>query len=158
MQDMSALSSKTSDTVNIFLIGNNPTDLGWIYKMLKSIKNRTFRTEIHFDLSNVLKKISQFNPACILIDDNLERLKLIKLVRHLNNHVRTRHIPITVIKNSNYNEASIQEAQDFLLKDSLTSDTLDRSIFNSIRFKRMQRYLTVNYKQKKNKLNQFLKR
>lgn len=154
---MPALTSKTSDPVNILLIGNNPSELGGIYNLLKSIKNRTFRTEIQFDLSNIFRRISRFNPACILIDDNLERLKLIKLVRSLNRHVRTRDIPITVIKNSNYSEPPIQEAQDFLLKESLTSEALDKSIFNSIRFKRMQRYLTVNYKQKKSKLNKFFK-
>ena len=150
---MSTLTSKSSDPINIFLIGNNPSDLGGIYNLLKSIKNKKFKTEVQFDAGNVLKKIAKFNPACILIDDNLERLKLTKLVRALKDHVRTRNIPITVIKNSNYTEPSIQEAQDYLLKDSLTPETLSKSIFNSIRFKRMQGYLTVNYKQKKKRIN-----
>lgn len=155
---MTALSSKTSDPVNIFLIGNNPTDLNGIYNLLKSIKKRTFKTEIHFDLTNVLSRISKFNPSCILIDDNLEKLKLKKLVKRLNAHVRTRHIPITVIKNSNYTEPQIQEAQDYLLKDSLTSESLSRSIFNSIKFKKMQRYLSINYAQKKSKLHNLFNR
>ena len=154
---MTALSSK-SDSVNVFLIGNNPTDLSGIYNLLKSIKTRTFKTEIHFDPNNILSRVSKFNPSCILIDDNLEKLKLRKLVKRLNAHVRTRHIPITVIKNSNYAEPQIQEAQDYLLKESLTSESLSKSIFNSIKFKKMQRYLRVNYAQKKTKLNQLLNR
>ena len=147
-----ALTTKSSDSMNIYLIGNNPVDLSSIYNLLKSIKNRTYKTEITFDLKGVFRKITRFDPACILIDDNMEKFKLTKLVKRLRSHSRTKHIPIAIIKNSNYEEPPVQDVQEFLWKDSLTPERLQNSILNSIRIKKMQRYLAINYKIKRRQL------
>lgn len=155
---MTAITTNSSDPLNIYLIGNNPLELSRIYDTLKAVKNIRYRTEIDFGISGIFSKIARFNPACILIDDNLERFKLSKLIKKLSTHTKTRDIPITIIKNSNYHDAHLDDVQDFLLKESLTPETLKRSIVNSMRFKRMQVYLYRSYKKRKGELSEFLRR
>ena len=147
---------KISDSINVYLIGNNPVELGAVYDKLKAIKSRTFNAEIDFDLKNIFSKIARYNPACILIDDNLEKLKLKKLIKRLSRHNSTKNIPITILKNSNYKEASIEEAQEYILKESITSDRLSITILNSIKLKRMQTYLYKTYRKRKSQFLGFL--
>ena len=148
--------TQTADHINVYLIGNNPIELGAIYDKLKSVKSKKYKAEIGFDLKNIYKKITRFNPACILIDDNLEKLRLRKLIKRLANHNSTKDIPITILKNSNYQEASIEDAQEYVLKESLTSERLSKTIANSIRLKRMQSYLYKTYRKRKNQFLGFL--
>ncbi|HNP19565.1 MAG TPA: hypothetical protein PKL31_14095 [Fulvivirga sp.] len=146
---------QSNESINVFLIGNNPIELGSIYNKLKDIKNRTFKTEISFNIKGILAKIRKFRPSCILIDDNLERLYIKKLLKSLASNNRTKNIPITVIKNSNYKEG-FSHAQEYVLKDSLTSESLSISIHNSIKLKAMQTYLMKKIKKNKSKIEKFL--
>lgn len=149
-------SINASSHINIYLIGNNPIELGVIYDKLKSIKKYTYKAEIGFDLNNIFKKIAKFNPACILIDDNMEKLSLQRLIKRLGNHNSTRNIPITVLKNSNYQEAIVKNAQEYVLKASLTSESLSRTILSSIKLKKMQAYLSKTYRKSKTQFMGFL--
>ena len=154
---MNLVSPKSSghESINIYMIGNNPIELSTIYDKLKSIKTKTYHAEIGFDLKRAYKKIMQFNPACILIDDNLEKDYLRNLLRKLSRGARTRNIPITIIKNSNYSSAYLGDVQEFLLKDSITSEGLSSSISNSIRLRAMQKYLYTKYKKKQSQFLSF---
>lgn len=141
----------TTESINVFLIGNNPIELSSIYDKLKEIKSRTFKTEIGFELKGLVNKIRRFSPSCILIDDNVNRLDIVKLIKRLSSDNKTRNIPITVIKNSNYKEG-FGDVQDYVLKESMTSDSLSNSILNAIKFKRMQTYVYKKYKKNKSKI------
>ncbi len=153
---MSALATESTAPTNIYLIGNNPIELSSIYEKLRSIRTMTYKTEFDFDLSSILNKITQFNPACILIDDNLERFRLTKLIKRLRSDAKTKDIPITIIKNSNYHDAHVEDVHEFLLKDGITPETLQRSIFNSMRFRRMQAYIYKTYRKRKTQINKLL--
>ncbi|WP_185152852.1 hypothetical protein, partial [Fulvivirga aurantia] len=65
---------------------------------------------------------------------------------------RTRNIPITILKNAN-KDSHYAQAEEFLLKESVTSDLLSRSITNSIRLKRMQQNVAMFYSKKKSQLS-----
>jgi response regulator RpfG family c-di-GMP phosphodiesterase len=140
--------NQSNESINVYLIGNNPIELSSIYEKLKAIKNRTFNTEIGFELKGLVKKIRKFSPSCILIDDNLERLHIKKLLKGLSANIQTRDIPITVIKNSNYKEG-FGEVEDYVLKDVLTSESLFLSINNSIRLSKMHRFILKKYRKNK---------
>ncbi len=144
-----------NESINVFLIGNNPIELSSIYDKLKDIKSRTFKTEIGFELKGLVNKIRKFSPSCILIDDNLSRLDIVKLIKKLSSDNKTKNIPITVIKNSNYKEG-FSEVQDYVLKESMTSDSLSHSILNAIKFKRMHTYIYKKYKKNKSRLISFI--
>lgn len=145
----------SKDPVNVFLIGNNPIELSNIYEKLKAIKNKTYNAEIGFDLKGIYKKIMKFHPSCILIDDNIEKLYLRNLLNKLSTGAKTRDIPITIIKNSNYGESYLAGAQEFILKDGITAEALSRSISNSIRLRTMQKYLYQSYKKSRSQLLNF---
>lgn len=154
----SAESSINANHINIYLIGNNPVELGVIYDKLKSIEKYTYKAEIGFDLKNIFRKIAKFHPACILIDDNMEKISLQRLIKRLSNHNSTRDIPITVLKNSNYQEAIIKNAQEYVLKASLTSESLSKTILSSIKFKKMQTYLYKTYRKRTSQFLGFIQR
>jgi hypothetical protein len=143
--------NQANESINVYLIGNNPIELSSIYEKLKAIKNRTFKTEIGFELKGLVNKIRKFSPSCILIDDNLERLHIKKLLKGLSGNSKTRDIPITVIKNSNYKEG-FGDVQDYVLKDSLTSESLFLSINNSIRLSHMRGFILKRYRKNKSKI------
>lgn len=143
------------DSINVFLIGNNPIELSNIYEKLKAIKSKTYNAEIGFDLKGIYKKIMKFHPSCILIDDNLEKPYLKTLLSKLSSGSKTRHIPITILKNSNYGESYLVGAQEFILKDGITSEALSKSILNSIRLRNMQEYLYTSYKKRQSQFLSF---
>lgn len=156
---MATLSTKQpiGDSINVFLLGNNPIELSNIYEKLKGIRTKRFNAEIGFDLKDAYKRIMKFNPKCILIDDNLEGLYLKSLIKKLSSGGKTRNIPITIIKNSNYSNTYIGEAQDFILKDGITSEALSSSILNSIKWKSMHKLVSRSYEKRKSQLLSFLK-
>lgn len=143
------------EPINVFLIGNNPIELSNIYEKLKEIRNKTYQTEIGFELRGLFKKIMKFNPACILIDDNVERSYMKKLTLKLASNRHTKDIPITILKNSN-RDSYITNAEEFLLKDSVTSELLSRSIGNSIRLKKMRTRISLMYKKRKSQVKRWI--
>jgi len=141
----------TPNAINVFIIGNNPIELSTVYERLRSIKNKTFNTEVGFELKGLYKKIMKFRPACIVIDDNIEKTYLLKLITRLKNNKQTSSIPITIIKNKNA-EGSVEFAEDYILKDNITDEVLSRSILNSIKFSKIRSYLKAQYRKKKRKV------
>lgn len=143
---MESTNKPNSDaSINVFLIGNNPIELSSVYEKLLNIQSNIFKAEIGFEFNGLFKKIKRFNPSCILIDDNIERIQIKKILKKLTHNSLTRHIPVTVLKNSNYNEG-FSEAQDYLLKNDLTSEKLTKSILNTIRLRRMQLFVIKKYR------------
>lgn len=138
----------SNSSINVFLIGNNPIELSSVYDKLKNIKSNIINAEIGFEIKGMLRRIKDFNPAYILIDDNIERVEVKKILKKLTHNSTTRNIPITVLKNSNYKEG-FSEVQDYLLKDDLTPERLSKSILNSIKFKRMQLFVIKKYRRNK---------
>lgn len=143
------------EPINVFLIGNNPIELSNIYEKLKEIRTKSFQTEIGFELRGLFKKIMRFNPARILIADNVERAYMRKLTLKLAANKKTRDIPITILKNAN-RDCYITNAEEFLLKESVTSELLSRSILNSIRLKKMRVRISAMYRKQKSNVKSWI--
>jgi len=143
------------EPINVFLIGNNPIELSNIYEKLKEIRSKTYQTEIGFELRGLFKKIMKFNPACILIDDNVERSYMKKLTLKLASNKHTKDIPITILKNAN-RDSYITNAEEFVLKESVTAELLSRSIVNSIRLKKMRTRISLMYRKRKSQVKSWL--
>jgi DNA-binding NarL/FixJ family response regulator len=139
------------DPCHILLIGNNPIEMGRILESLKQVKGKTIVTEIAFDIQSVNDRLMKFNPDFILIDDNIGRVELGASIAALAEHKKTREVPITVLKNSNYAEALTSKSiLDYLLKQNLSPESLYNTIKNSLKFRRTQRYLSEVYRLRKN--------
>lgn len=144
---------KNGTPLNVLLIGNNPIDLSGTLEKIRQIRGRKVMTEIAFDLRSVLERLMNFSPNYILIDDNIGRAELAQTLDVLHHRRKTRNVPITIIKNSNYQEA-IQSASsmDFLLKHNFSPEALFRTISNSLKFKRAQHLLSGLHRRRKHRL------
>lgn len=144
--------------LKILVVGNNPIDLSKMLTSIQRINDRKVITEIAFDAQSILDRLETFRPDFILLDDNIGRSALKEVVRSLHSERVTREIPIAVIKNSNYSEAISNGVIDFILKESLTADSLYRTVANSLKVRKTQQYLYQAYKQRKGQLMRLFRR
>jgi hypothetical protein len=149
---MERTKSTLKDNLNVLVVGNNPIELSRVFDNLKAIPGKRIITEIAFDLATILDRLILFRPNFILIDDNIGKSELKVAVRALGSGKRTRHVPITILKNSNYEEAISVGVMDYILKENLTGESLYRTLSNSIKFRKTQLYLYKAFKKRKGQL------
>lgn len=143
---------KSSEPLNVLLIGNNPIDLGKTLEKLNQIHGRKIITEIAFDLRSLVERLMKFSPNFILIDDNIGKSELSETIQTLSKSRKTKDVPITVLKNSNYQESSMSGILDFVLKQNFSADTFYSMLRNSLKFKRTQLFLYRAYQKRKKEL------
>ncbi len=147
-----------SDPVNILLIGNNPIEMSSMLDTIAKVPGRRIITEIAFDVKSSWVRLIKFQPNFILIDDNIGRMELIQTVDSFMHNSKTCDIPITVLKNSNYEEAVVSaDILDYLLKKNLTADSLYNAIKNTLKFRRTKQYLMDAYNKRKGQLLEFVR-
>jgi len=145
--DMKSLFSSGQRPLNILLVGNNPIEMSTVVEKLRQVRKHRIVTEIAFDIKSTLERLMHFKPNFILIDDNLGRRGLKETIQALTAERKTRDIPITVLKNSNYREiAPSSGILDYLLKQNISADSLYGSIRNALRMKRTQALLMRAYR------------
>lgn len=145
--------TQNSNSLNVLLIGNNPMELGGVLEKLKQVRTQKIITEIAFDLKTILERLIRFNPNFIFIDDNIGRLELQETLKQLSSNRKTKDIPITVLKTSNYHEVlGSSGILDYLLKQNLSADALYNTVKNSLRFRKTQLYLHKVYNKRKTEL------
>jgi CheY-like chemotaxis protein len=143
--------SQSSNPLNVLLIGNNPMEMGSILEKLNQVRNQKITTEVAFDFKSILERLIRFSPNFIFIDDNIGRFELRQTVKQLSTNRKTKDIPITVLKSSNYQEAmGASSILDYLLKQNLSAEALYNTVRNSLRFRRTQLYLNKVYRRRKN--------
>lgn len=143
----------TSSPLNVLLIGNNPIEMGTVLEKLKQVRTQRIITEIAFDLKSILERLMRFNPNFIFIDDNIGRIELQETLKQLSSNRKTKDIPITVLKNSNYHEAhGSLGILDYLLKQNLSADSLYSTVKNSLRLRQTQLLLQRVYQKRRTDL------
>jgi len=142
--------AQNPNSLNVLLIGNNPMEMGTVLDKLKQVRAQKIITEIAFDLRSILERLMRFNPNFIFIDDNIGRLELQETLKQLSSNRKTKDVPITVLKSSNYHEAlGASSVLDYLLKQNLSADALYNAVKNSFRLRRTQLYLYKLYQKRK---------
>lgn len=149
--------TKQADVLNVLVVGNNPIDLSHTFESLLKIREHKIMTEIAFDLTSFLERLVYFRPNFIVIDDNIGRLELQMMVQALLKNRKTKDIPITILKNSNYEEALNTGVMNYVLKKALTGESLYTALKNSLKFKKTQLYLQQAYSKRKGKMLRILK-
>jgi DNA-binding NarL/FixJ family response regulator len=148
---------QSSESVNILLIGNNPIEMSTMLETIAKVPGRKIITEIAFDVKSSWARLLKFQPNFILIDDNIGRKELSQTVDSLTHNSKTCDIPITVLKNSNYEEAVVSaDIMDYLLKKNLTADSLYNAIKNTLKFRRTRTYLMEAYNKRKGQILQLV--
>lgn len=145
--------AKTPEPLNVLLIGNNPIDLTRTLEKLNQIHGRRVITEIAFDLRSIVERLMKFSPNFILIDDNIGKVELTETIHTLNKSRKTKDVPITVLKNSNYHESSSPGGiLDYALKQNFSAESFYSILRNSLKFRRTQLYLYKAYQRRKRQL------
>jgi CheY-like chemotaxis protein len=148
---------RAAEPLNVLLIGNNPIDMSRTLEKINQIRGKKIITEIAFDLQSIIERLMKFTPNFILIDDNIGRAELAQAVATLSSRRKTRNIPITVLKNSNYQEASAStRILDYMLKQNFSAESLYTAIKNSLKFKKTQVYLYNAYRKRKGQLKRMV--
>lgn len=147
---MNTKDTSTAEPIHVLLVGNNPIELSAVLKKLQDVRGFKIVTEIAFDVKSIMERLIRFNPNFILIDDNLGKSELKQTINALSGNAKTKDIPITVLKNSNYHESFMANSiLDYLLKQNLSADAIYNTLKNSLRFKRTQLYLYQMYQKRK---------
>jgi len=150
--------NKSVEPLHVLLIGNNPIEMGGVLEKLNKVRGQKIITEIAFDLKSILERLIRFRPNFILIDDNIGRSVMMETVNTLSSNSKTKDIPITVLKNSNYQESIISTSiLDYLLKQNLSPEDLYNTVKNSLKLRRTQLYLYQAYKKRKVQLLKAIK-
>jgi len=148
-------SHSAAEAVKVLLVGNNPIEMNRVLDNLQKIKGKRVFTEIAFDLKSALERLLHFDPTFILIDDNLNERELKCALEMFSTNKKTKNIPVTVLKNSNYHQGPEgPSALDYLLKQNLSAETLYSVIKNSLKLRRTQAFLREVYQKRKTVLLQ----
>ena len=141
------------EQLNVLVVGNNPIELSSMLNKISHLPGRNINTETAFDTRSIIDRLLRFRPNFILIDDNIGKQELTDTVYVLAHNRKTKNVPITVLKNSNYMEATASPSvMDYILKGTLTAEAMYTSIRNSIKIRRTQVYLMKAYKKRKGML------
>ena len=93
-----------------------------------------------------------FSPNYILIDDNIGKSELNQTIHTLSKTRKTKDVPITVLKNSNYHESSAAGIMDYVLKQHFSAESFYSILRNSLKFRRTQLFLYKAYQRRKRQL------
>lgn len=130
-------SIKTSTAVNLLLIGNNPMELGSILTKIKDSNTAGVIAEIAFDIKGMLNRLIRFTPNLIVIDDNIGTQTLNQTLTALYKNRKTRHIPISVLRDSNFAELkSAPTVLDYILSDKLSAAAIPWSLRTTLGFQK----------------------
>jgi CheY-like chemotaxis protein len=149
--------AKSEGQLNVLLVGNNPIDLSHTEAGLGQIQNHEVKIETAFDLTSIFDRLSKFRPNFILLDDNLGSTGLRLIVEALQVHRKTKNIPVTVLKNSNYIDTINTGVMNYVLKQSITGEALYTAFMNSLKFKRTQQYLQQAYNKRSGQFMRMVK-
>jgi CheY-like chemotaxis protein len=148
--------NKVDEPYNVLLVGNNPMTLGSVYRKLMSLNDKKLIIDFCFDCKKSIMRTLRFRPNIIFLDDNINKKLIRKFIDRINRNNRTKHIPITLLKSSNYNEVVTSGVQDYLLKENITSERLYHTIRNAGRFKRTARILKIAGRRRKRQLKDWI--
>ena len=120
------------EKIPVLIIGNNPIEITSIYNLLIGIRSKDYLADVCFDVKDSFEIIAKTKPEVVLIDDNLVLDDINKFVRILKQNSKTKQIKIIVLKSSNWNYLVIDHVDDYILKETINADVIDKLIQNNL--------------------------
>lgn len=152
------METKVLQSWQLLLVGNNPIELSSVVDRLKEIRHQPIVAQFAFDLRSSLQCLHKFAPSYILIDDNIGTEELRETVQEFAHNRKTKDVPITIIKNSNYQATLFDTPLDYVLKSNLSSDRILKTLNRSTTARDAQTFLKRAYQKRKGLLSQLLSR
>ncbi len=117
-----------SSKISVLIIGNNPIEITSFYNILIAIRSKNYLADVCFNVMDSINRISKLKPDVIFIDDNLLLDDIKRLISVLRQNAKTQHIKIIALKSSNWNFNVINNVDDYILKNSINAEVLDKLI------------------------------
>jgi CheY-like chemotaxis protein len=122
---------------SVLLIGNNPIELTSLFEMLNSRRKSNYLAEVCFDVRDSFSLITRINPDVILLDDNLDSDDTAHFMKVLRSNSKTRNVKVILLKSSNWNLHVFDHMDDYVLKDTIHSELIDRLIVRNLKDKKV---------------------
>jgi len=145
---------KRLEHMNILLVGNNPTELSIANQSVVAFRKSILKTTVLFNFKKLTQSIKLLNPSGIFIDDKLNLKEIKKVIYKLHRNKNTSHIPVTIIKSSNYTSYPNLGADDFILHTNLNGSSIYNSVINGKQFRKSRIYFIKVYRKQKGKIAQ----
>ncbi len=142
---------KNLQKMNILFVGNNSNELAIVNQSVASFSRGILKTTVLFDLKKLAQSIKKINPAGIFIDDRFNLKEIGRIISKLHSSKNTSHIPITILKSSNFINYPKLEADDFILRSNLSGSSIYNSVINGKRFRKSRVYFRKLYRSQKGK-------
>ena len=121
-------------TINVLLIEDNPGDVRLIQEMVRKTQNRLIHLEIHDNLTDGIQSLNNNEFQVILLDLSLPDSHGLETITRMLEKANS--IPIIILTGTDDKLLAIEAvkagAQDYLIKGSINSAFLERSIYYSI--------------------------
>ncbi len=140
------------ERMNILLVGNNPIELSTVDSSIEGFGRGLLKTTFIFDLKSIAQSIKKLNPAGIFIDDKLNIKEIKNTILKLRRNKNTSHIPITLIKSSNFLSYPNLGADDFILHTNMSGKGIYQSVTNGARFRKSSVFFKNVYLKQQGKL------
>ena len=129
------LTIPTSKVIKVLMIGNNPREMGCLSDHLRRFAWKKFNVTATFDLKTGWRLAHSQRPDYILLDGSLPAEAIKAWVHDLRRRRAFDQTAIAILKEDNATQLVIPGIQDYLLKDTIVSDTFALTVLNAMRMK-----------------------
>lgn len=143
------------EQMNILLIGNNPIELSDVDESVYNFSRGALRATFLFDLSKLASSLKNLNPSGVFIDDKLNIKEIKRAIFKMHKNRNTAHIPVTIIKSSNFANYPNLGADDFILNSSMSGQSIYKSVLNGKRFRKSRIYIKKAYRKQQGRFMEF---
>lgn len=144
--------------MNILIVGNSPIELSSVDESITNFSRGVLRTTFLFNLTKLTSSLKNLNPAGVFMDDQLNIKEVKRAIFRMHRNKNTAHIPVTIIKSSNFANYPNLGADDFILNSAISGKTIYNSVINGKRFRKSRIYFKKAYRKQQGRLADFIER
>ncbi len=134
-----------TEPLKIFLLDDNAIDRETCRRHLARVETTTYEFREHNSVDGALELVREWDPHCILLDYHLHDGNGLQFLESLVNIGGPRRYPVVMLTGTGSEKIAVEVmkvgAQDYLSKDSLNAELLQRTIEAAIYRARMERLL-----------------
>jgi DNA-binding response OmpR family regulator len=119
---------RKKEVTKVLIIGNNPLELADIYDKLDNSRRKYYIVDVSFDLKDGRRRALKNVPDVILLDDNLDYREMKIFTDEIKSQSRFSHLKIILMKSSNQKYVLLEQVEDYLLKNAISTEMLDKVI------------------------------
>ncbi len=126
---------RKKEVTKVLIIGNNPLEIADIYDKLENSRRKYYIVDVSFNLKDGRRRALKNLPDVILLDDNLDYKEMKIFTDEIKSLNKFSHLKIILMKSSNQKYVLLEQVEDYLLKNAISTEMLDKVITNQMSIK-----------------------